>query len=127
MKVLGRFEPQVYALFRIVFGLLYSMHGMQKLFNWPVAGPAPLPALLKFATGIELVCGLLILIGLFGGLAAFIASGEMAVAYFMVHARGGLWPIMNKGELAVLFCFAFLLISARGSGIWSVDSLRRKA
>jgi putative oxidoreductase len=127
MKVLGPFEPQVYALFRIVFGLLYAMHGTQKLFNWPVAGPRPLPALLKFAAGIELICGLLILIGLLGGLAAFLASGEMAGAYFMVHAKGGLWPIVNKGELAVLFCFAFLYVSAHGSGIWSVDSLRRKA
>jgi putative oxidoreductase len=127
MRVLGRFEPQLYALFRIVFGLLYAMHGTQKLFNWPVAGPAPLPPLLKVAAGIELVCGLLILIGLLGGLAAFLASGEMAAAYFMVHARGGLWPIVNKGELAVLYCLAFLFISAHGSGIWSLDSLRRKA
>jgi putative oxidoreductase len=70
---------------------------------------------------------LLILVGLFGGLAAFIASGEMAAAYFMVHAKGGLFPIVNQGELAVLYCFAFLYISAHGSGIWSVDATRRRA
>jgi putative oxidoreductase len=87
MKVLGRFEAEVYALFRIVLGLLFTMHGTQKLFNWPLAGPGALPALLKVGAGLELVCGLLILVGFFGGLAAFLASGEMAVAYFMAHAR----------------------------------------
>jgi putative oxidoreductase len=127
MKVLGRFQPQVYALFRIVFGLLFLMHGTQKLFNWPLAGPPGLPALIKGAAAIELVCGVLVLVGLFAGVAAFIATGEMAVAYFIAHAPGGLWPIINKGELAVLFCFAFLYISAHGSGIWSVDGARRKA
>src|SRR4051812_6587836 len=127
MKVLGRFEPQVYAIFRIVFGLLFLMHGAQKLFNWPLAAPAGIPAFIRYgAGGIEFFGGLLILIGLFGGLAAFIASGEMAVAYFMFHAKGGLFPIVNQGELAVLYCFAFLYISAHGSGIWSVDSTRRR-
>ena len=121
-RILGRFSPQIFALFRIVFGLLYMMHGTQKLFNWPIAGPPQLPPLIKVAAGIELVCGLLIFLGLFGSFAAFLASGEMAAAYFMAHAPGGLWPIINKGELAVLFCFAFLYIAAHGSGIWSIDS-----
>jgi putative oxidoreductase len=124
MRVLGRIESQVYALFRIAFGLLFLMHGTQKFFNWPVAGPGALPAFLKIGGSVELICGFLVLIGFLGGLAAFVASGEMAFAYFMVHAKGGLWPIVNKGELAVLYCFAFLLIAAHGSGIWSVDSLR---
>jgi putative oxidoreductase len=127
MKVLGRFQSQVYALFRIVFGLLFLMHGTQKLLNWPLPGPAGLPLLIKGAAALELVCGVLVLVGLFAGVAAFIAAGEMAAAYFMAHASGGLWPIINKGELAVLFCFAFLYISAHGSGIWSVDGARRTA
>jgi putative oxidoreductase len=75
---------------------------------------------------IELVAGILILIGLFTGVAAFISSGEMAVAYFMVHAKGGFWPIVNHGESAVLYCFAFLYMAACGSGIWSVDQLRSR-
>ena len=73
---------------------------------------------------IEMVTGLLILIGLFAGVAAFIASGEMAVAYFMVHASTHWWPVVNHGEAAVLYCFAFLYMAARGSGIWSVDAVR---
>jgi putative oxidoreductase len=71
---------------------------------------------------IEFVCGLLIFLGLFGGYAAFLASGEMAAAYFMAHQPQGLWPIINKGELAAVYCFAFLYIATHGSGIWSVDS-----
>jgi len=94
-----------------------------------VAGMAgPLPPLMKVAGGIELIGGLLIAIGLFTGIAAFIASGEMAVAYFMGHAsHGGFWPLENKGELAVLYCFVFLFIAAHGAGIWSIDNaIRRK-
>ena len=72
------------------------------------------------------MAGLLITLGLFTGIAAFIASGEMAVAYFMGHASHGFWPLVNKGEPAVLYCFAFLYMAARGSGIWSVDQLRRR-
>lgn len=74
---------------------------------------------------IELLAGLLIALGLFAGIAAFIASGEMAVAYFMAHAPSGFWPVVNKGEMAVLYCFAFLYIAAHGSGRWSLDDLRR--
>ena len=125
MVILGRYSEYVYAIFRIVFGLLFMMHGTQKLFNWPAPGPPELAGLPYFAGYIELVMGLLILIGLFASIAAFIASGEMAVAYFMAHMPGGFWPLVNKGELAVLFCFAFLYIAARGSGILSVDGLMR--
>lgn len=127
MRVLGRFDSYVYALFRIVFGLLFLMHGTQKLFNWPLQGPQGLPAFIKFGAVLEVVLGVMILLGLYAGIAAFLASGEMAVAYFMAHAPGGLWPIVNKGELAVLFCFAFLFIAARGSGIWSLESALKKA
>lgn len=125
-RILGRFTPQVFALFRIVFGLLFMMHGSQKLFSWPLAGPPQLSPDMMIAGVVEFVCGLLVFLGLFGSFAAFIASGEMAVAYFWRHQPGGLWPIINKGELAVLFCFAFLFIAVHGSGIWSVDSRFQK-
>lgn len=125
-KILGRFTPQVFALFRIVFGLLFSMHGISKLFGYPTGPTFPVGTFVWFGGLIELVCGLLILFGLFGNWAAFIASGEMAVAYFTAHQPGGFWPIVNKGEMAVLYCFAFLFIVAHGSGPWSLDAIRRK-
>jgi putative oxidoreductase len=124
----GRYSPYAFALFRIVAGLLFMMHGTQKLFGWP-GGKAgvPLASMMGLAGIIEFLCGLLIMIGLFGSIAALIASGEMAAAYFMAHLPQGFWPILNQGELAALFCFAFLFVAAHGSGIWSVDSLRRPA
>jgi len=125
MRFLERFEAPIYAVFRIVFGLLFACHGAQKvlgLFGGQKAG-APL---MVVGGWIELVAGLLILVGLFAAVAAFIASGEMAVAYFMAHAPHGFWPIVNHGEPAVLYCFAFLLIAARGSGVWSIDAVRSK-
>ncbi|MBV8544478.1 MAG: DoxX family protein, partial [Acidobacteria bacterium] len=104
-------------------------HGTQKLFGYPPmpAGMGgPLPPLMKVAGGIELLCGLLIAIGLFTGIAAFIACGEMAAAYFMGHAsHGGFWPLENKGELAVLYCFLWLFVAAHGAGIWSIDNAMR--
>src|SRR5437879_9990776 len=106
-EVIGRFSAQIFALLRIVSGLMFAMHGSQKLLGWPPMPPemgGPLPPLLKVAGGIELVGGLLIAIGLFTGIAAFISSGEMAAAYFMGHASHGPWPLENKGELAVLYC-----------------------
>jgi putative oxidoreductase len=125
-RLLGRWSEPVYAIFRIVAGLLFLMHGTQKLFGWPPGGEG-MPAagsLMWFGGIIELMCGLLVLVGLFASWAAFLASGEMAVAYFMFHQPKGPLPIQNKGELAVLFCFAFLYIAARGSGAFSVDSAR---
>jgi len=123
--VIGRFTPQAFALLRIVSGLLFVVHGTQKLLGVP-GGKGTVPPF-SFPAGIagiiELVCGFLITIGFLTGIAAFIASGEMAVAYFMAHAsKGGFWPIQNKGELAVLFCFVFLYFAAHGAGIWSVDA-----
>ena len=111
-RILGRFEPQAYAVFRIVFGLLFFHHGTQKLFGWPGAGHGALPPLIQVAAWIELLGGFLVMIGLFASLAAFICCGQMAVAYFTAHQPGGLWPIVNKGELAVLYCFAFLIVAA---------------
>ena len=120
-----RFAPQTYALFRIVTGFLFMFHGLQKLFGM-FGGTQMLGNPMMVAAGtIEALGGVLIMIGLLARPAAFIASGEMAVAYFMAHQpRGGL-PIQNEGELAVLYCFAFLYIASRGAGIWSVDGLRR--
>lgn len=121
------FEPQAYALLRIVAGLLFIWHGTQKLFGFPTA-PPPVPAFVIYIAGpIELIGGLLIAIGLFAGWAAFLCSGLMAAAYWMVHGLQGLFPIQNGGELAVLYCFVFLFIAARGSGIWSVDAARSES
>jgi putative oxidoreductase len=118
---LGRFSEPVYALLRIVAGALFTFHGAQKLFGAFGGHAQPIASLMGAAGIIETVCGLLIMIGLFGSVAAFIASGEMAVAYFMAHQPKAPWPIQNQGELAVLYCFLFLYIAARGSGAYSVD------
>jgi putative oxidoreductase len=127
-RYLGRFSSEIYAVLRIVAGFLFLLHGTQKFLGWPPSGrPAmPMNAMMTVAGVIEIVGGTMILIGLFAGLAAFIASGQMAIAYFMVHQPMGAFPIQNNGEPAVLFCFIFLYIASRGSGIWSVDSLTRR-
>jgi putative oxidoreductase len=126
-RILGKYSSQLYALLRIVAGLMFAMHGSQKLFGVPGENPAmPLASLMGFAGLIELVGGILIALGFFASIAALIASGEMAVAYFMAHAPKGSLPIINQGELAVVYCFLFLYIAAHGSGIWSIDSIRRK-
>lgn len=119
-----RFNSHVYALMRIVFGFLFMTHGLQKfgvlggemvpLFSWPIGVAAVL----------ELVLGALITIGLLARPAAFVAAGEMAVAYLWAHQPRGVLPLQNGGEPAVLFCFAFLLIAVRGAGIWSADASR---
>ncbi|HEX9962078.1 MAG TPA: DoxX family protein [Pyrinomonadaceae bacterium] len=128
-RFLGRYEPHFYALLRIVSGFLFLLHGTQKFFNFPPMPPqmasGPLNPLMTVGATIEVVAGLLILIGLFTSLAAFIASGMMAVAYFMAHQPQGALPATNGGDAAVLFCFIFLYMAARGSGIFSVDSARR--
>ncbi len=112
----------IYGLMRIIARLLFSCRGAQKLFG-VLGGQGHARGIMFVAGIIEFGCGLLIALGLFTGLAAFLASGEMAAAYFMAHAPQGLWPIVNKGELAVLYCFVFLYIAARGSGSLSIDSL----
>ena len=122
-----RFAPMTYALFRIVFGFLFVFNGVQKMFGMfggfgGGGQPAPLMTLPGAAGVIETVGGLLIMVGLLTRLAAFITSGEMAAAYFIIHQPTGLWPIQNGGQLAVLFCFAFLYIASRGAGIWGVDA-----
>lgn len=120
-----RFAPYAYALMRIMIGLLFACHGSQKLFGFPPSDhpSPPIASLMGVAGLIELIGGLCVALGLFAPIAAFICSGEMAVAYFMVHAKGSFWPVINKGELAVVYCFVFLFIAAYGSGIWSLDSV----
>jgi len=112
--ILGRHADRIYAIFRIVVGFLFTCHGAQKLLGAFGGSPMPLSPLLKFGGVIELFCGLAILLGIFASWAAFLASGMMAVAYFMAHFPKGFWPIENGGELAVVYCFAFLYIAARG-------------
>lgn len=123
-------SPAVVSLFRIVFGLLYTIHGASKLFAWPVdsgSGAAPVGTWPYWYAGvIEVVLGLLIMTGLFTRIAAFIASGEMAFAYFTQHQPKGLLPLENGGEPAVLFCFGFLLLAAIGGGAYALDSARAK-
>jgi putative oxidoreductase len=115
------FSAQLYAVMRIVFGLLFMSHGLQKIFGL-FGGMEGIPPFIRFgAGGIELVTGALIAIGLFTRWAAFLAAGEMAAAYWMGHGLQAFHPLVNKGELAVLYCFAFLFISAHGAGLWSVD------
>jgi putative oxidoreductase len=124
-KYLGNYSEYFYAVLRIVAGFLFLLHGTQKFFNVPASNkpPMPLNGLMTAAGAIEIVAGLMIMFGLFAGIAAFIACGEMAVAYFMTHQPMGALPIQNNGEPAVLFCFVFLYIAARGSGLLSLDSL----
>ncbi|HEX2813244.1 MAG TPA: DoxX family protein [Sphingopyxis sp.] len=126
MKFLDGFGEQAYALLRIVAGLLFLAHGVQKFFNFPVDFPMPLNPMLQAAGVIELVAGGLIVIGLFTRPAAFIASGMSAVGYWMVHGSKSFFPIVNGGEAIALYCFIFLFIATRGAGIWSVDGARGK-
>jgi len=121
-----RYAPTTYALFRIVFGFLFLCFGTQKLFGW-FGGPAAELMSLQGAAGvIETVCGLLVMVGLFTKLAAFLASGEMAVAYFYIHVYMiSAVPLVNMGERSTMFCFAFLFIAAQGAGMWSVDGAMR--
>jgi putative oxidoreductase len=132
---LASYSSPFLSIFRIVFGLLYLMHGSQKLFDWPIPAAGPVEAgawPLWWAGLIEFILGILIVAGLFTRIAAFIASGEMAFAYFYQHfpilkgdvTGANFWPIANGGELAVMFCFAFLLLAGMGAGTWSADARR---
>jgi putative oxidoreductase len=114
--------PVVLSLFRIFFGLLFLCHGTSGLFGWPAPDSAAPGSLLWLAALIELITGILITLGLFTRPAAFIASGEMAVAYFTQHLPHGFWPINNGGELAVMFCWAFFLMTFTGPGAYALDT-----
>ena len=123
---LGKYSEVFYPLMRMVVGLLFACHGAQKLFGVFGGHNFPSTPLSVTAGLIEFIAGGLVALGLWAGYAGFVASGEMAVAYFMVHASGGFWPIVNKGEPAVLYCFVFLYIAAHGSGAFSLDSAGRR-
>jgi len=132
---MNKWSPLLLSVLRIVAGLLFLEHGTQKVLGFPAAAPhegsahamSPLLAHLAPASGyIELIGGALLVIGLFTRVAAFICSGEMAVAYFTAHASMGLYPVNNHGELAVLYCFIFLYLSAAGAGPLSLDALVRR-
>jgi putative oxidoreductase len=118
--------PRALSLLRIVAGFMFMAHGMQKILNFPTpfAQPVATFSLIGLAGWMELVGGALVLIGLFTRPVAFLLSGEMAFAYFMAHAPGGFWPLLNRGELAALYSFVFLYFAAAGGGPWSVDALR---
>src|SRR3954452_25248381 len=125
---LQRWQPQLLAVLRIVVGLLFVEHATSKFFAFPVPFPVhPLPTMLVAAGAIELIAGLLVTIGLFTRLAAFIASGEMAAAYFIGHFPKGFWPVANMGEGAILFCFIFLYVAGAGAGAWSIDGARERS
>jgi putative oxidoreductase len=124
-KVLGRFAPYLYAILRIVVGLAFAQHGAQKLFGALGGQAVSLGTQRGLAGVIEFVGGIMISLGLFTSPIAFLASGEMAWAYFQSHAPRGFWPIQNGGELAVLYCFIFLYVAAVGSGKLSIDSIRK--
>ena len=122
MKFLDKYQEHTYAMMRIIAGFLFLWHGTQKFFNFPIEFPyGPLNPVMGAAGAIESIGGLLIMIGLFTRPVAFLCSGTMAVAYWMVHGTNNFFPIANGGELAAMYCFVFLAIAAHGAGIWSVD------
>lgn len=128
-SIFSKFHTQLLSILRIVTALLFMQHGAQKLFGVLVPGnknPVELLSLMGAAGILEFFGGLCILLGLLTRPVAFLLSGHMAFAYFMVHAPRGFWPILNKGELAVLYCFVFLFFAAAGGGRWSIDALRSK-
>ena len=127
-SLIANWTPRLLSVLRIVAAFMFMMHGMQKWFGFPA--PFPFPITLWSLPGIagvmEIVGGILLLLGLFTRPVAFLLSGEMAFAYFIAHAPKGFWPIVNQGELAALYCFLFLYLAAAGGGPWSVDRLLRR-
>lgn len=125
---MNRFSPYLLSILRIVAAFVYMAHGTQKLFGFPAPFPMPhLPPLFLAGGIIETFGGLLLLIGLFTRPVALIVSGEMAVVYFLFHAPHGFWPLLNGGEVVVLYCFIFLYFASTGAGPWSVDRLFAKS
>jgi putative oxidoreductase len=126
-RQLSEWEPRVLSIVRIMAGLLYLQHGLAKFFNFPVPFPGGQPAMFTlywFAANIEVFGSLLLIVGLFTRAAAFIMSGEMAIAYFYVHMpRGGFFPLANGGDSVILYCFIFLYFFVAGGGAWSLDRM----
>jgi putative oxidoreductase len=128
MKSLNRFADPVYCVLRLLVGLMLACHGAQKILGWfarPGQTPEPLGTLMTIGGWIELTCGLLIAIGLLTRPAAFLASGMMAVAYFMAHAGGAFFPLVNHGELAVVYAWLFFFMFFYGPGRLSIDAMIR--
>ncbi|NGM46882.1 DoxX family protein [Rhodobacter sp. SGA-6-6] len=123
MTFLQPWAPQIRSVLRILAAATFLTHGSMKLFGWPVPMEFPLNTLMTVAGVLEVAGGLLLVIGLFSRPVAFVLSGMMAVAYFMAHAPGGFFPVLNGGEPAMLFCFVFLYIAAAGPGPWSLDAV----
>ena len=122
MEFMRRYTGETYAALRIVIGLLFLCHGLQKIFGFPAPMPMEAPAFIVYGAGsIELIGGALVAAGFFTRHAAFICSGTMAFAYWMAHGLKHWAPMVNQGELAVIYCFVFLYIAANGAGKWSVD------
>jgi putative oxidoreductase len=128
LRYLSRYEDEAFAILRIVAGFLFLWHGTQKYFNYPPLPPGVVVPLFVVYVGgtIEFIGGILVMIGLGTRWAAFLASGEMAYAYWMMHGHHALLPLVNQGEIAFLYCFVFLFICIRGAGIWSVDALIKR-
>ena len=126
-KLFDAWSPRLLGVLRIAASLLFLQHATAKLFAFPHVGSfdnLQVASLLGVAGAIELVGGVLVLVGLFTRAAAFILSGQMAVAYFLAHAPQGFFPLLNQGELAALYCFVFLYLAAAGGGAWSLDEQR---
>jgi putative oxidoreductase len=127
--ILAPWTPQLLSVLRIVAALLYLVHGTQKVFNFPPnpqGGAFGVFTLLGFAGLIEIVAGVMLLLGIFTRPVAFVSSGQMAAAYFITHASRNFWPILNAGELAIVLCFTFLYFAAAGPGPWSLDAVRTR-
>jgi putative oxidoreductase len=127
---IAKWTPGVLFALRVITALLFLEHATMKLFQFPAPIPGmtyPLPAIMLVAAGIEVVASTLIILGVYTRIAAFLASGEMAAAYFMAHAPHGFWPALNMGEPAILFCFIFFYLAFEGAGSWSLDRVLRPA
>ncbi len=125
MNALSAHAPKVLSLLRIVAGLMFIQHGTQKIFSFPAAARGPFEIMSQLGIGgvLELVGGTLIVLGLFTRPVAFVLSGMMAVAYFQFHGTSSLYPLVNGGELAALYCFVFLYLAFAGPGAWALDGL----
>ncbi|SDR63235.1 putative oxidoreductase [Rhizobiales bacterium GAS191] len=126
MTSLEKWAPSVLSIVRIVAALLFLEHGLQKFIGFPAAGPAELSTMLWVQGAIEVVGGILLLVGAYTRPVAFILSGDMAVAYFMAHFPSSFYPLVNRGDAAILFCFVFLYLVFVGGGAWSVDKAMLK-
>jgi putative oxidoreductase len=127
-KALERWSPEILSVTRIAFGITFLEHGTQKLFSFPLEPVGALgPGMLLFVGLLETICGALVALGLFTRIAAFLLSGEMAIGYWALHVPQSVYPIMNGGEIMVLYSFAFLYFAAKGPGPWSLDAKLKAA